>query len=156
MADTQRTPLTGHGPRTQCERCQAHDQAVPLEEELRRMVSGENLDDEAFEPRAMTPEQAAAARMVTFALGPYIRAFGLRTAGARLAVTVACLRAGAKYALVQQRILEARKAIEDDLRQRYERGEIAAAEADQIALNTPTPDYPGKSEDDAWLARGAQ
>jgi hypothetical protein len=151
MADTAYNPLLGHGPMHQCERCWAIDQAMPTEAQLKLLVSQDlGAEDLSFHPKAMNQDQAVAAELMTAVLARYVRAFGVHLAGARLNAALSWLRVEAKIHAVHGRILEARRDINARARERYDVGDTAGGQAIQ---NEPTPDYPGKEQDDAYLGR---
>jgi hypothetical protein len=155
MADTA-TLIGRPPPQPACVRCHAHDQAVPLEAQLHILASEDlQLAELTFRPRPMNLKQAVAAEVLTSALWKFVDAFGLDTAGARMACMVDVLRHQAKYSLVSRRILEARadinrRALEAELF--YDGGSALDVEERIAAILTePTPDYPGKAKDDAWM-----
>jgi len=134
-----------------CPRCEAQRDAVPPEAALRIMAS-EDWSEEAqtFVVRSMNQEQAVAAEMLTVALHRYWTAFGTPVTGARLTSFIQAVRFCAKNSRVQERILEARAGIIAKARDYEMRGDREGAER---IYSQPTPDYPGKASDDAWLMR---
>jgi len=147
MADGLHTPE-----HVRCLACWAREQAAPLEAQL-RILTHEDWEAEtaAFVPRAMTQDQAVAAEMLTAALGRFIRAFGVNMAAPRIASMLMVLRHQAKWQKITSRILAARASINRRARAAWERGDTDAMRAIQ---DEPTPDYPGKARDDAWLREG--
>lgn len=136
----------------QCQRCKAIDDAVPTEAQLLLLVSGDlNPEDLEFHPVAMNQSQAVAAEMLTASLSRYVKAFGVETSGARLQAALSWLRIEARIHRIQERRREARKDINARARAAWQSGGEAAARAIEAE---PTPDYPGKARDDAWLAGG--
>jgi hypothetical protein len=159
MADSAYNPLLGHGPINQCERCWAMDQAMPTEAQLKLLVSQDlGAEDLVFHPKAMNQDQAVAAEILTAALSRYVRHFGVHLAGARMNAAIRWLRVEAKIHAVHSRILEARQDINRraELCRMFADGGSALDMDERLAaiLAEPTPDYPGKAEDDAWLAEG--
>lgn len=135
-----------------CPRCEAHDMSVPDEEDLRRLVQGVEGDGEleqAYEPLPTTLAQKVAAQALSQALSHYIGQFGIIGAGARISVTLNALRLLGKHAKITERQLEARRDINYRRLQAEAAGDRAFADA---VMSEPTPDYPGKARDDAWLA----
>lgn len=134
-----------HTPRTECDRCRAHDSAMPSAALLRALVSEDwSPADGEFYPRAMNQEQAVAIELLTPALGRFIAAFGVETAGARLNACLTVLRGQARRYRATQRLLEARADINARARERFERADRAGAEAIEAE---PTPDYPQRERD---------
>ena len=135
-----------------CPRCQAIDAAIPTEAQLRIMAT-EDWDPKtvSFLPRPMTQEQAVASQMLTAAIGTFTRAYGPEIAGARLSAVLESLRMQIIRHRITLRILKAREPINARARILYARGNREAAEAIEAE---PTPDYPGKDRDDAWLNQG--
>lgn len=135
-----------------CQRCQAMDAAVPTEAQL-RILATEDWDPKtlAFIPRSMTQEQAVAAELYVAAIGRFTRAFGVETAGARLSATLDSLRVQALRMRITLRTLDARAEINARARAAWESGDTGAMRAIEAE---PTPDYPGKDRDDAWLQGG--
>jgi len=144
MADTERLH-TEHP----CQRCQAIDDAVPTEAQL-KILATEDWDPKklAFTPRAMTQEQAVASEMLTVALGRFARAYGPETAGARLSAMLDSLRVNIVGYRIAQRTLAARADINARARRAWESGDTRKA---RTIEDEPTPDYPGKDKDDAWM-----
>lgn len=137
-----------------CPRCAAHDAAVPTEVQLRQLISeDEGLESDAFVPRAATSDQVIALAAFAHGLKLMISAFGIEIAGARLRRSLAVVNSFARLGRVFRRVGEARASIEAEVRARYDRGEIGAAQANEIARATPTPDYDGRERDDAWLRK---
>lgn len=134
----------------ECQRCKAIDGAVPPEAQLKILVS-DDWDPKllAFVPRAMNQEQAVASALLASAIGQFVKAYGVETAGARLASTLEILRAQTVSYRIAGRILEARSDINARARDQYARGDIGAAQAIE---DEPTPDYPGRARDEAWVA----
>lgn len=147
MADTERL-----APAPVCLRCQAIDAAIPTEAQL-RILATEDWDPKilTFMPRAMTQEQAVASEMLTSALARFVHAYGPEIAGARLSAVLDSLRVQIIRHRITLRILKAREPINKRARAQYERGDYEAAQAIEAE---PTPDYPGKAKDDAWLSHG--
>lgn len=144
MADGLHTP--GH---VQCLTCWAREQAVPPEAQLRVLVHEDWVAEAgAFVPRAMTQEQGVAAELLTMALGRFVAAYGVDLAAPRVASILMVLRLQAKRQKIMGRILAARASINARARVAWQRGGEAAARAIEAE---PTPDYPGKAQDDAWL-----
>ena len=144
MADGLHTP--GH---VRCITCWAREQAVPPEGQLRILVREDWLaETAAFVPRVMTREQGVAAELLTMALDRFVDAYGVDVAAPRIASILMVLRLQAKRQKVMARILTARAEINQRARQAWQRGGEAAARAIEAE---PTPDYPGKARDDAWL-----
>lgn len=144
MADGHHTP--GH---VRCITCWAREQAVPPEGQLRILVREDWLaETAAFVPRVMTREQGVAAELLTMALDRFVDAYGVDVAAPRIASILMVLRLQAKRQKVMARILTARAEINQRARQAWQRGGEAAARAIEAE---PTPDYPGKARDDAWL-----
>jgi hypothetical protein len=146
MADTEH--FTPHV----CLRCQSINAAIPTEAQLRIMAT-EDYDPKiiAFLPRAMTQEQAVASEMLIAAIGGFTRAYGPEIAGARLSAVLDSLRVQIIRHRITLRILKAREPINARARIQYARCDYAAAHAIEAE---PTPDYPGKARDDAWLNQG--
>lgn len=132
----------------ECQQCKAIAGAVPPEAQIKILVS-EDWDPKqlAFVPRVMNQEQAVASALLASALGQFVKAYGVETAGARLASTLEILRAQTVSYRIAGRILEARSDINARAREQYARGDIAAAHAIEAE---PTPDYPGRERDEAW------
>lgn len=147
MADTERL-----APAPACLRCQAIDAAIPTEAQL-RILTTEDWDPKvlAFLPRAMNQEQAVASEILAAAIGGFARAYGPEIAGARLSAVLDSLRVQIIRHRITLRILKAREPINARARIQYERCDYAAAHAIEAE---PTPDYPGKARDDAWLNEG--
>lgn len=144
MADGLHTP--GH---VRCITCWVREQAVPPEGQLRILVREDWLaETAAFVPRVMTREQGVAAELLTMALDRFVDAYGVDVAAPRIASILMVLRLQAKRQKVMARILTARAEINQRARQAWQRGGEAAARAIEAE---PTPDYPGKARDDAWL-----
>lgn len=143
MADTERLPDRP------CLRCASQAAAIPTDAQI-RIYASEDWDPKtlAFVPQAMNQEQAVAAELLAVAIGRYARAFGIETAGARLSAALDGLRVNVIRHRITQRTLEARTDINDRARARYEKGDVDGARAIE---SEPTPDYPGKAKDDAWL-----
>ncbi len=132
-----------------CLECWAREQAMPHEAQLRVLANEDWIAEAgAFVPRAMTQDQAVSSEMLTAALGRFIGAYGVDLAGARLAAMLGVLRAQAKRQKIMARILAAREPINARARQAWGRGDTDAMRAIEAE---PTPDYPGKARDDAWL-----
>lgn len=145
MADSERLPHS-------CERCKSIDDAVPTEAQLELLVSSDlNIEDLAFVPRAMSTEQAVASALLASALSKFARAYGVEVTGARLQSALGWLRVESRIFRIHNRIQEARADINARARAAWERGGEAAAREIEAE---PTPDYPGKDRDDAWLAGG--
>jgi hypothetical protein len=144
MADTERLH-TEHP----CQRCQAIDDAVPTEAQL-KILATEDWDPKrlAFIPRAMTQEQAVAAELLTAAMGRFARAYGPEIAGARLSAMLDSLRDNVIAYRITQRTLAARADINARARKAWEAGDVRKA---RTIEDEPTPDYPGKDADDAWM-----
>lgn len=143
----------GHSPdHVHCLECWARRQMLPPET-LARITMTEDWapEDMAFEPRPMTQEQAVAAELMTAAIGRYWKAFGVDLTGARLNALLLVLRERAKATRANARILQARAGINARARQAFGRGDTDAMRAIEAE---PTPDYPGKARDDAWLGEG--
>ena len=137
-----------------CLECWAREQAVPPEAQLRVLVNEDWIAEAgAFVPRSMTQDQAVAAEMLTAALGRFVGAFGVDLTGARLAALVGVLRAQAKRQKIMGRILAARSSINARAQAAWSRGDTDAMRAIEAE---PTPDYPGKARDDAWLHEDQQ
>lgn len=132
-----------------CPHCRAREAVVPIEAQL-RILATEDWSPEtlAFIPRAMTQQQAVAAEMLTTALASYWRAYGVAVTGARLNSLILVLRDMAKRERIMGRILAAREDINARARACYERGDRAGASAIEAE---PTPDYPQRAADEAWL-----
>lgn len=147
MADTERL-----APDHICLRCQSIDAAIPTEAQL-RILTTEDWDPKivTFLPRAMTQEQAVASEMLTSALARFTRAYGPEIAGARLSAVLDSLRVQIIRHRITMRILKAREPINARVRQAWLRGDPNAARSIEME---PTPDYPGKARDDAWLNEG--
>jgi hypothetical protein len=133
-----------------CHTCAEHAAAVPVEVQLKRLIA-EDYDDarEMFAPVAVTAAQVAATEQLTAALFAYLKAFGYRNLGARLGLWAWFFRSEGKRRAIHGRILAARREINDEAARLAREGDDAAARAHQ--LTTPTPDYPGKDRDFAWL-----
>jgi hypothetical protein len=89
--------------------------------------------------------------MYAFALSAYLREFGIENAFARLSVTLECLKVSMRFRGIIDRQIFARRYIND--RASY----AAANDRDEEAENIwaePTPGYPGKELDDAYLDQG--
>lgn len=142
----------GHTPsHVQCLECWVREQAAPPEAQMRILAREDWLSETAaFIPRAMNQDQAVAAEMLTAALTRYVRAFGVSMAAPRIATMLMVLREQATRQMIMARILEARKAINARARACYARGDIGGAHEIEAE---PTPDYPGKDRDDAWLSQ---
>lgn len=149
MTDSLHTPE-----HVRCPECWVREQATPPEL-LARVAMTEDWAPEtlAFTPRAMTQEQAVAAELMTDAIGRYWKAFGVELTGARLNALLLILRERARTARVHARILKARAEINARARRAWDRGDTDAMRAIEAE---PTPDYPGKAQDDAWLKQGQQ
>lgn len=134
---------------TACLHCKARRDAAPAEAQI-RILANEDWIAEAgeFVPRAMTQEQAVASELLTSALGRFVSAYGVDIAGARLGALVSVLRAQAKRQKITERVLRARSEINRRARLAWELGDSDGAMEIQ---GEPTPDYPGKARDDAWL-----
>jgi hypothetical protein len=134
---------------TACLRCKVRRDAAPAEAQI-RILANEDWIAEAgeFSPRAMTQEQAVASELLTSALGRFVTAYGVDIAGARLGALVSILRAQAKRQKITERVLRARSEINRRARLALELGDGDGALEIQ---NEPTPEYPGKARDDAWL-----
>ncbi len=144
MADGLHTP--GH---VRCITCWVREQSIPTEAQLRILVREDWLaETAAFIPRAMTRDQGVAAELLTMALERFVDAYGVDIAAPRIASILMVLRLQAKRQKVMARILTARAEINQRARQAWQRGGEAAARAIEAE---PTPDYPGKARDDAWL-----
>jgi hypothetical protein len=89
-----------------------------------------------------------ASELLTSALGRFVTAYGVDIAGARLGALVSILRAQAKRQKITERVLRARSEINRRARLALELGDGDGALEIQ---NEPTPEYPGKARDDAWL-----
>jgi hypothetical protein len=134
---------------TACARCIAQHKAMPLDQQIRIITTEDwSPGNHAFIPRPMNQEQAVAAELLTSAIGRYWRAFGVECLGARLNCLLLVLRDRAKRMRITARILRARAEINARARTCYERGDIAAAQAIEVE---PTPDYPGATQDAAWM-----
>lgn len=143
MADSERLP------HSECLRCKAYDSAMPQDALLRALINEDwSPADADFLPRPMTQEQAVAAELLTRAIGPFIKAFGIETAGARLNYTLQMLRGQARYARAVQRTLNARADINARAREQYERCDYDAAHAIEAE---PTPDYPQRVQDEKLM-----
>lgn len=144
MADGLHTP--GH---VRCITCWVREQSAPPEAQLRILVREDWLaETAAFIPRAMTRDQGVAAELLTMALERFIEAYGVDVAAPRIASTLMVLRLQAKRQKVMARILAARAEINARARAAWEQGDTNAMRAIEAE---PTPDYPGKDRDDAWL-----
>ena len=155
-----------------CLNCHAQSSAIPPEAQL-RILTTEDWDPEcfAFTPRAMTQEQAVAAELLTSSISRYWHACGVECLGARLNVLIMILRDRAKRTRIAQRTLRARTDINVRYRRALQAGP-AASEMRQCSdlvwfegaayprsfvsrlneiTDEPTPDYPGKAQDDQWL-----
>lgn len=148
MPDTETLERSHTG--TECLDCKAREQAIPPDAALRILIS-EDWDSEklAFEPRAMNQDQAVAVALFANAVGHFWRAFGVETTGARLNALILVLRERARIMRIHNRILEARADINARARAAWELGDTTAMRAIEAE---PTPDYPGKARDDAYLA----
>ena len=147
MADSETLP-TLH-----CARCKAQEDAIPTDAALKILMSEDwERDALAFEPRAMNAEQVIAVALMTNAIGHYWKAFGIETTGAWLNQVLLVLRERARAHRINARILEARADINARARRAWESGNTDLMR--QIEAE-PTPDYPGKDRDDAWL-KGAR
>lgn len=140
----------GHTPRhVQCIACWVREQSAPPEAQLRVLVREDWLaETAAFVPRAMTREQGVAAELLTLGLRQFIEAFGVDIAAPRVAAVLMALRLQAKRQKIMARILAARADINRRAREAWERGDTNAMRAIE---DEPTPEYPGKASDDAWL-----
>lgn len=135
-----------------CPRCKAIDDAMPTEAQLLLLVSGDlNPEDLEFHPKPMNQAQAVASELVASSLAKFVKAYGVETAGARLQAALSWLRIEARIHRISERRREARKDINARARAAWQSGGEAAARAIEAE---PTPDYPGKARDDAWLAGG--
>lgn len=144
MADGLHTPA-----HVRCLTCWARDEAVPPEAQLRALVHEDwCVEIGAFMPRTMTQDQAVASELLTSALRRYIEVYGVDLAAPRIATALMVLRVEAKRQKVNARILAARAPINARARAAWQRGGEGAARAIEAE---PTPDYPGKARDDAWL-----
>lgn len=132
-----------------CPHCIAQHKAMPLDAQI-RILTTEDFDPTAmaFIPRAMNQAQAVAAELLSSAIGRYWRAFGTDCMGARLNSLLLILRDNSKRRRITERQLRARSSINALARERYEHGDIAAA--DEIE-SEPTPAYPGDDQDAAWM-----
>ena len=147
MADTERLPLVGA-----CLRCKAMEAVLPPRELLLALTSADwSPADSAFLPRQNTLEQSVASELLVHAIGHYTRAYGVEVAGGRLRAILDDLRARARSLRISRRILDARADINARARMAWERGDTDAMRAIE---DEPTPDYPGKAQDDAWLSVG--
>lgn len=147
MADSLRAPT--HAP---CPDCWAREQSPPPEALIHATMREDWAPEEmAFLPRPMTQDQAVAAELMTAAIGRYWKAFGVELTGARLNALLIVLRERARATRINARILKARSDINARARQAYGRGDTDAMRAIEAE---PTPDYPGKAQDDAWLREG--
>ncbi len=137
-----------------CPRCKAQRDAVPPEAAL-RIIATEDWSEEAqtFVVRSMNQEQAVAAEMLTVALHKYWSAFGTPVTGARLTSFIQAVRFCAKNTVVQGRVMKARARIIARGRERELCGDMEGAER---IYAEPTPDYPQKAADEAWLTRNRQ
>lgn len=135
--------------RVRCLTCWSREQAAPPEAQL-RMLTHEDWCAEvgAFLPRAMNQNQAVASEMLTTALARFVHVYGVDIAAPRIATALIVLRLEAKRQKINSRILAAREPINARARAAWQRGGEAAARAIEAE---PTPDYPGKASDDAWL-----
>lgn len=134
-----------------CLTCVAREQAIPAEAQLRILASEDWVAEiGAFEPRTMTQEQAVASEMLTNALHRFAAVYGVDVAAPRIASMLMMLRLEAKRLKINGRILAARDGINQRARRAWERGDTDAMRAIEAE---PTPDYPGKASDDAWLAQ---
>jgi hypothetical protein len=141
-------------PQTRCLHCLAREQAMPPEAQLRVLVHEDWVAEVgAFEPRAMTQDQAVAAEMLTTALNRFISVYGVDIAAPRIASTLGVLRLQAKRQMITNRILAARASTNRRARAAWERGDTVAMRAIEAE---PTPDYPGKARDDAWLQEAGE
>lgn len=140
----------GHTPdHVACLECWTRQKSMPSEITARIFMTEDwSPEDMAFEPRPMTQEQAVAAELMTLAIGRYWKAFGVDLTGARLNALLQVLRERAKAARRDARILKARASINARARAAWNRGDTDAMRAIEAE---PTPDYPGKARDDAWL-----
>lgn len=144
MADGLHTPQ-----HVRCLSCVAREHAIPAEAQLRILASEDwAADIGAFEPRAMTQQQAVASEMLTTALHRFAGVYGVDVAAPRIAAMLQVLRLEAKRLKIMGRILAAREGINQRARRAWERGDTDAMRAIEAE---PTPDYPGKASDDAWL-----
>lgn len=132
-----------------CLRCQAQEACIPTEAQL-KIFATEDWSPEtlAFMPRPMNLEQAVAAEMLTAALARYWRAFGVEVTGSRLNSFLLVLRDLAKRMRITRRRLDARDDINARARAAWERGDTDAMRAIEAE---PTPDYPQRAADEAWL-----
>jgi hypothetical protein len=132
-----------------CLHCMAREQVMPPEAQIRVLVHEDWVAEVgAFEPRPMTQDQAVAAEMLTTALNRFIGVYGVDIAAPRIASTLGVLRLQAKRQMITNRIIAARAPINRRARAAWERGDTDAMRAIEAE---PTPDYPGKALDDAWL-----
>lgn len=132
-----------------CLTCWAREEAVPAEAKLRALVHEDWCAEiGAFLPRAMNQDQAVASEILTHALGRFIEVYGVDIAAPRIATTLMVLRLEAKRQKINARILAAREPINRRAKAAWERGDTNAMRTIEAE---PTPDYPGKARDDAWL-----
>jgi hypothetical protein len=147
MADTERLP-----PAHTCLRCQAIDTSIPTDAQL-RILATEDWEPKAlaFVPHAANQEQAVAAEMLIAAIGRFTHAYGPEIAGARLSAVLDILRVQIIRHRITMRVLKAREPINTRARKAWERGDTNAVREIEAE---PTPDYPGKARDNAWLNEG--
>jgi len=147
MADTERPPP--HQP-YECPRCAAHDRCVPLEVQLRSLLTDDFAPElEAFVPLAQTGEQAAAGAALAHAFSLFLKAYGVDLAGARLGRMLDVLRLFARFDRIQKRFIDARQTQAEDIYRRYQRGELSVEQ--RAAAEAERPAYDGLDKDLAWL-----
>lgn len=127
----------------------AYEASLPDMERIQRLLAGPAPLVAPSGGHAFSIRQEVAAHTLTLALHAYIHEFGVLGAGYRLAETVKAIRFHAKAHAVSERILAARRPINQRMLELQSRGQWEEAEA--LVLE-PTPDYPGKAKDDAWLS----
>lgn len=147
MPDTE--TMVAVAPHVDCPHCRAREMAIPPEAALKILITEDWKNDSlAFEARPMNQEQAVAAALMANAVGHYWRAFGVELLGARLNALLLVVRERAKHMRISGRIIAARADINARAREAWERGDTKAVRAIEAE---PTPDYPGRERDEAWL-----